>query len=216
MPDVITEFRGKYEFLSNFYQQTVPFKYEDVLFYYVEYFFQWSKTTDPGWRGKIIKATTPGRAKRLGRQCPMRDDWVLIRPDVMELGQWLKYTVSETMTRMLLDTGKAELIEGNTWHDNLWGDCMCPKCKDIPGHNLLGLAIMRTRDKLGARMERRVDIEVMYYLDTGYGCGAVVAQDGKITDTAPIFKWMRGKTLEKTIEYLNNKNQLKQFKPLKI
>ena len=38
----------------------------------------------------------------------------------------------------LLKTGKEELVEGNTWHDNYWGNCTCEKCKNIAGQNKLG------------------------------------------------------------------------------
>jgi predicted NAD-dependent protein-ADP-ribosyltransferase YbiA (DUF1768 family) len=49
---------------------------------------------------------------------------------------------------MLLATGNEELIEGNTWHDNTWGDCSCDACKDIEGKNMLGKLLMKVRDEL--------------------------------------------------------------------
>jgi predicted NAD-dependent protein-ADP-ribosyltransferase YbiA (DUF1768 family) len=47
----------------------------------------------------------------------------------------------------LLETGEALLIEGNTWHDQIWGDCRCgrPECAE-PGLNLLGQILMSVRE----------------------------------------------------------------------
>ena len=48
----------------------------------------------------------------------------------------------------LLDTGDEELIEGNHWCDNVWGNCYCEKCANITGQNRLGQMLMRVRDEL--------------------------------------------------------------------
>jgi predicted NAD-dependent protein-ADP-ribosyltransferase YbiA (DUF1768 family) len=48
----------------------------------------------------------------------------------------------------LLDTGDEELVEGTTWHDNIWGNCSCPKCKNIPGQNRLGKLLMQIREEI--------------------------------------------------------------------
>lgn len=46
----------------------------------------------------------------------------------------------------LMLTGEEQLLENTTgWHDNTWGDCSCPKCKNITGQNLLGKALMEVR-----------------------------------------------------------------------
>jgi len=206
--ELINSFSGPHVFLSNFYQQAMPFNYDDINFYTVEHFFQWYKTLDEDFRRRIAEARTPGLAKRLGRQCPMREDWMVIRIDVMELGQVLKYSVDDALGKKLVATGDAQLVEGNTWHDNLWGDCSCYRCKDKPGQNLLGQILMRVRPVIKERLEEK---EMIYQLDTGYGCGAVIVRAGKIVDTAPIFKWMRGKTMETAINYLKRKSQVKSF-----
>lgn len=36
-------------------------------------------------------------------------------------------------------------------------------------------------------------MQTMYQVDTGYACGGVVVENGIVTETAPIFKWMKGK-----------------------
>jgi len=48
----------------------------------------------------------------------------------------------------LLATGDTKLLEGNRWHDNFWGNCDCPNCRDKPGLNYLGKILMRVRLEL--------------------------------------------------------------------
>lgn len=59
----------------------------------------------------------------------------------------LKFNQPEFREKLLL-TQDEDLIEGNWWHDNIWGDCSCPKCKDIPGKNRLGILLMEIRSQL--------------------------------------------------------------------
>lgn len=55
---------------------------------------------------------------------------------------------NSVLKKKLLATGDALLIEGNTCHDNYWGDCKCEKCKDIKGENRLGQLLMQVREEL--------------------------------------------------------------------
>ena len=56
-----------------------------------------------------------------------------------------KFTMNESLKERLLATGDEELVEGNEWHDNYWGNCTCDNCKDIPGRNQLGKTLMKVR-----------------------------------------------------------------------
>jgi hypothetical protein len=49
----------------------------------------------------------------------------------------------------LLASGDADLVEGNTWHDQTWGDCCCGRraCSGL-GANRLGRMLMELRDEL--------------------------------------------------------------------
>lgn len=47
----------------------------------------------------------------------------------------------EQLKEMLLSTGNADIIEGNYWHDNFWGQCSCEKCVG-KGKNNLGKILM--------------------------------------------------------------------------
>lgn len=60
-----------------------------------------------------------------------------------------KFRQNEPYKKLLLGTGDATILEDTTgWHDNYWGSCSCPKCKNIPGQNHLGMALMEVRDGL--------------------------------------------------------------------
>jgi len=135
---MINDFHGSNFFLSNF------FPVEDTT---SEHLYQLEKTLNPEWRRKIREAKTPAEAKNLGRQAPIAPDW-----DVNKLGimrNILEWKFSKPKLReMLLSTGDQELIEGNTWHDNFWGDCSCNRCRGIIGQNHLGRLLMEIRRKL--------------------------------------------------------------------
>jgi hypothetical protein len=45
-------------------------------------------------------------------------------------------------------------LEGNNWHDNTWGNCLCDKCKGIEGKNLLGNILMQVREELCSEADR--------------------------------------------------------------
>ena len=60
---------------------------------------------------------------------------------------WLKFSIP-TLREKLLATDNEELVEGNTWHDNTWGECSCERCKDIKGQNRLGKMLMQIREEI--------------------------------------------------------------------
>ena len=144
MEKVIKHFDGNFEFLSNF----SPHGFTDFHGDYWktnEHFYQAHKTLDPHEFELIKNASTPGESKRLGRNCHLRYDWDFIKVPVMAKGLSLKFNNPE-LKEKLLSTAGYMLVEGNTWHDNIWGDCYCQKCKNITGMNLLGVTLMTIRD----------------------------------------------------------------------
>lgn len=56
-----------------------------------------------------------------------------------------KFTQNPALAIMLLGTGSSELEEGNSWHDNYFGNCYCPACQNIKGKNMLGKILMEER-----------------------------------------------------------------------
>lgn len=136
MPKIISSFQGEHRFLSNFHIGKVDFAGRD--FFTAEAAFQTCKTTIPGEQAMIRFASTPAIAKKLGRKCTLRDDWEQIKVPAMENVLRAKFK-NLRLREMLLNTGDAFLIEGNTFGDTFWGVC------NGKGFNVLGLLLMRTR-----------------------------------------------------------------------
>ena len=148
---MINCFDGKWAFLSNFYWNEIEF--EGITYPTNEHFFQAMKTLDTGERQKIANCLTPGQAKRMGRQVVLRPDWEEVKEDIMLLGLCLKFA-DEQLADWLVETGDEPLEEGTTWHDNEWGNCSCPKCRNIEGKNKLGKLLMKVRGMI--REERGI------------------------------------------------------------
>lgn len=144
-PKRIDEFKGEYWFLSNFYPAQVQLN--GVYYPTVEHAYQAAKTRDPKERKLILKQKTPGRAKRAGRKIIRRKDWKSIKVVTMEYLVWQKFKNNERLARKLLDTGNAQLIEGNTWKDTFWG------VYNGQGKNKLGKILMEVRSKLEKKNE---------------------------------------------------------------
>lgn len=133
----IDNFRGKYAFLSNFFD--APVEYEGLLYKNNESAFQSAKTLDINRRKQFCELD-PSMAKRKGRNVPLRNDWENVKDSVMKKVVLDKFTRNIDLKQKLIDTGEAELIEGNTWNDTYWGVC------NNRGKNRLGKILMEVRD----------------------------------------------------------------------
>lgn len=135
--NTISNFRGRYYFLSNFYP--APIKYGNHTFLNNEAAFQAMKCPS---RANEFYLLDPSEAKRLGRRVKLREDWEEVKELIMYEICYHKFTQNPDIRKMLLDTDDAELIEGNTWGDKIWGVC------NGVGENRLGKILMRIRDEL--------------------------------------------------------------------
>jgi len=144
----IDDFRNDNQFLSNF--APAPVTLEGVEYPTVEHAYQAAKTLDPGERQMIRLASTPDLAKKMSRKLTRRPDWPEVKVEIMRELVWQKFQGHPDLRVLLLATGDAELVEGNTWHDNFWGNCRCPKCADSQGQNWLGRLLMEVRERLQA------------------------------------------------------------------
>jgi len=146
MMDDITDFRGQYGFLSNFYRAAVTF--DGAEYPTVEHAFQAAKTHDFAKRRIIRNAATPSEAKRLGRRLQRRDDWYDISLWVMEDLVRQKFTRYPELRHQLLETGSAVLIEGNNWNDRFYGAVWDSTREVWVGENHLGRILMKIRAEL--------------------------------------------------------------------
>jgi len=137
-------FRGDKAFCSNFYPS--PVVWQGVVYATVEHAFASAKTRDLEWRERIRAAITPGAAKKLGRQAPLRPDWEERKVNTMRKLLYRKFEDS-VLADSLLETGDEPLVERNFWHDCVWGKCYCPKCGGH-GKNMLGSLLMEVRAHL--------------------------------------------------------------------
>lgn len=152
---MINRFEGRYNFLSNFYPCKIEHQgitYPSVEHYYVAMKCNNDQMIDgvyytPGdFREKIAKITIPAVVKRIGQRIKVRSDWDSKKLEFMEFGLRQKFKIPE-IKEMLLQTDNKQLIEGNYWHDNFWGQCSCDKCFG-KGKNNLGKLLMDIRSEL--------------------------------------------------------------------
>lgn len=136
----------KYGCFSNFYPCVV--KFDGLTFQNSEAAWQAQKTLDMEQRERFCGYTASG-SKKMGRKVSLRPDWESVKYQLMVDVCLAKFTQNTELKEILLSTGDEELIENTTgWHDNIWGNCECPKCIGKTGQNLLGKALMEVRETL--------------------------------------------------------------------
>lgn len=144
---MINSFRGQHRFLSNFWTSHFTCQYSliyraNYTFPSVEHFFQASKAVDAQGFDYVMKAYTPGQAKKRGRQVQLISNWDSVKDSVMYNGVFCKFSQNVELKTWLLNTAPQQLIEGNTWEDTYWG-----VCRGV-GQNKLGLILMTVRSQL--------------------------------------------------------------------
>ncbi|ELY4126561.1 NADAR family protein [Cronobacter malonaticus] len=131
-----------YGVFSNFH--STGFSVSEIWWPTVEHYFQAQKIHDEILREKIRSLTSPMEAAKVGRSrnYPLREDWELIKDDVMRFAVLKKFSQNDEAKNILLSTGGAELIE-HTKNDRYWADG-----GDGTGKNMLGKILMETRSVL--------------------------------------------------------------------
>ena len=143
---MIGRFEGEYEFLSNFWPSLIVL--DRITYPTVEHAYQAAKADDRWERERMAALPTAGAAKRAGRKVALRPDWERVKVGIMEDLVRRKFA-DPGLAEPLLATGKAELVEGNTWNDRFWGVCRGE------GRNELGKILMTVRAEL--RVEQEAD-----------------------------------------------------------
>ncbi|MDO5082807.1 MAG: NADAR family protein [Arachnia propionica] len=104
---------------------------------------------------RIVAASHPDQAKKLGRQVRGFDEevWKEHRFRLVTEGNVAKFSQNAELKRFLLGTGERVLVEASP-RDRIWGIGMGAKNEQVHnpenwrGLNLLGFALMETRDQL--------------------------------------------------------------------
>lgn len=135
----ITQFRGDYFFLSNFYPEVLYINGE--MYPSAEHAFQAMKSLDSDVRLGISVCPSPKEAKTAGRLVNLRCDWDRVKVDIMHDILAAKFA-DPKLAQKLRDTGDEELIEGNTWGDTFWG------VYKGRGENMLGQLLMKVRKEI--------------------------------------------------------------------
>lgn len=134
----IDSFSGEHRFLSNFWPVSVQLDGRE--YPTVENAYQAAKTKKDSERIQFLDLTA-GQAKRLGSKLILRKDWDRIKVPVMNYLLRQKFSVPY-LRDLLIQTGDAELIEGNDWGDTFWGVC------NNVGQNHLGKLLMEIRSDI--------------------------------------------------------------------
>lgn len=136
---MITEFKGKYKFLSNF--EPVEIILDGVKYPSVEHAYMSAKCENSAWKEFCSDpVNTAGGVKRKGKTIPLRDDWEDVKLSVMEECLREKF-LRDPFKTLLLETKDMHIQEGNYWNDTFWGVCL----KTNTGENNLGKLLMQIR-----------------------------------------------------------------------
>ena len=104
---------------------------------------------------RILESHSPSEQKSWGRRIKGYDDkiWSECRLDIVSKINYWKFTQNSTLKELLILTGNMEILEASI-PDKIWGIGLGeddPKILDKnnwKGQNLLGIAIMNTRNKI--------------------------------------------------------------------
>ena len=110
---------------------------------------------DPEMAKNILKERMPKKMKQFGRRVKNFDDrtWTEKCRDIVEEGNYAKFTQNEDLKKKLLATGDKTIAEASPF-DKRWGiglkaqDKRAQNPKEWKGSNWLGKAIMKVRERI--------------------------------------------------------------------
>ena len=143
---MIDNFTREYAFLSNYYTPC-RISYRGRTYWNSESAYQAQKCADDSEKD-LFTGLYPDDAKRLGSHVKIVSNWDEVKADVMREIIRAKFAQHPELAEKLHATGDEMLVEGNTWHDNFFGNCTCKGCRGIVGQNWLGRILMEERRRL--------------------------------------------------------------------
>lgn len=129
-----------------------PIVVDQIYYKTLEHAFQAHKVLSQKKREIIALSPTAEHARSLVENIPTRDDWDDVKLDVLRQLLEVKFN-SNQLRPALIETLPRPLINQNTDHDQLWGDCVCSEHIDEPGQNLLGQLLTELRDRLATSQD---------------------------------------------------------------
>lgn len=143
---MIKQFKGEFAFLSNF--QLCRIELEGRIYPSAEHAYQAHKVAAPDdelWKALCeTKYISAAEIKKKSRTVKLRSDWEEVKVQIMKDVLLCKFQQNATLKTLLLDTGKQEIQEGNTWNDVFWGVDLHTGY----GENWLGKLLMQVRTEL--------------------------------------------------------------------
>lgn len=138
-----------------------PFEVEGYLFNTAEHYMMFQKAMlfgDESAAEKILSSKTPGEAKSIGRTVSNFDGdiWVKHRFDIVVGASVAKFSTYPSLKEFLIRTADRVLVEASPV-DKIWGVGLAADDPAIQspsrwkGLNLLGFALMETRERLMKR-----------------------------------------------------------------
>lgn len=137
----IVRFRGENGFLSNMY--AAAFEWDGRTYQNAEAAFQSAKSLNAEERA-AFGGLSGAVAKRQGKKVLLRRDWEKVKVGIMEEVVRAKFMQNPDLAKKLAETGDAQLMEGNNWHDTFWG----VDAASLEGENHLGEILMKIRAEL--------------------------------------------------------------------
>lgn len=139
-PDVINQFKGEYDFLSNRFG--CRFVWQGLQYGNAEAAFQSSKCMDASER-KVYVGCSADKAVLRGKEQIPYPGWETARVSIMESILQEKFEQNPALMEKLKETGNRILINGNNKQETYWGIDLY----SWQGENHLGRIIMNIRDK---------------------------------------------------------------------
>ncbi|MHD0306252.1 NADAR family protein [Rhodococcus erythropolis] len=143
---IINAFVGEHEYMSNLYP--APTLHRGQLFPSSEHAYAAAKSSDPTVIRAILATDDPAEAKKIGRSATLVEGWEASKFRVMESVVTSKFVQNHDLADRLRSTGGSLIVEGNVWHDQIWGSCSCSRHRDVPGGNALGVILMAVRMRM--------------------------------------------------------------------
>jgi ribA/ribD-fused uncharacterized protein len=152
----IDRFRGEHYYMSNMYPLTVPLlSREGIAVPTSEHLYQATKFANIDQRAAVLQAETGFKAKKVASKlvnagAELTPDWHDKRIDYMRQIITLKFVANPVIGNLLVATGAQQIIEGNRWGDNFWGESPAGSGN---GQNWMGKILMETRAILACGAE---------------------------------------------------------------